>query len=237
MAEVATPHLGRIFKRGWRAEEALIPGEPDPDYFDPAVADYLRGKDPRYFKTLLESTKADLVGTLADGMEAGEGYAELADRVQDVYMAQRSRAENIARTEAVMAQNGAGQGCRNAYRVPKKEWVCSFQNSRESHMAADGQIVPNDKSFRVGGTSMEHPGDPRAPLGEICRCQCQAVGNYSGKRMPDYSRKAYVEVTRQIQIRGAGSLGKALKDYFARQEKKVLAALRAEGEETGGSNE
>jgi len=214
MAEVATPHLGRIFKRGWRAEEALIPGEPDPDYFDPAVADYLRGKDPRYFKTLLESTKADLVGTLADGMEAGEGYAELADRVQDVYTAYEIMPSLVG-----------------------SEMCIRDRNSRESHMAADGQIVPNDKSFRVGGTSMEHPGDPRAPLGEICRCQCQAVGNYSGKRMPDYSRKAYVEVTRQIQIRGAGSLGKALKDYFARQEKKVLAALRAEGEETGGSNE
>ena len=231
--EAAAPQIKRIFRRGWEAEETLVPGEPSPEYFDPQIALYMRGKDPEYFKVLLESTRRDLMESLAQGLEAGEGFDALTDRVQDLYAAQRTRARNIAETETVMAQGSAGQSCRESYKVPSKEWVCSFQNSRESHMAADGQIVPNDKKFRVGGVYMDHPGDPGAPLSEVCRCHCQAVGNYDGKRLHEYVRGAFMEIAKRVQDAGAAALNEAIREYFGGQEKKVMAALRDLSEGTG----
>ena len=46
---------------------------------------------------------------------------------------------------------------------------------RESHLDADGQAVPVDQAFDIGGAEMMHPLDANAPIEEVIHCGCVAV--------------------------------------------------------------
>ena len=43
---------------------------------------------------------------------------------------------------------------------------------RASHAAADGQTVPLDVPFIVGGASLNYPRDPGGPMEEVAGCRC-----------------------------------------------------------------
>ncbi len=53
-----------------------------------------------------------------------------------------------------------------------KIWVASGGNSRESHAAADGQMVAINDHFSVGDDDLFLPGDPGGSIGETINCQC-----------------------------------------------------------------
>ena len=57
--------------------------------------------------------------------------------------------------------------------------------TRETHAAADGQVVPQGGAFTVGGYSMMYPGDTSlgAPAGETVNCRC-----YSDIRIDFFAR-------------------------------------------------
>ncbi len=44
---------------------------------------------------------------------------------------------------------------------------------RESHRAADGQIVLEDELFKVGDAELREPRDPDGPIEEVINCRCQ----------------------------------------------------------------
>jgi len=79
-----------------------------------------------------------------------------------------------ARTESVKVDNyGAVEGFKETEFVELKGWMCSMvPDSRESHIAADGQEVALDDDFNVGGEQLAFPGDPRGSAGEVCNCLC-----------------------------------------------------------------
>jgi len=79
-----------------------------------------------------------------------------------------------ARTESVKVDNyGELEGYKQTEFVEKKGWMCSFvPESRESHMAADGQEVALDEDFNVGGKAMAFPGDPKGGPENDCNCLC-----------------------------------------------------------------
>ena len=82
--------------------------------------------------------------------------------------------ERLARTEATTAHNraalaGAGAGER-------KRWVSRHDaRTRPTHLAADGQTVPVEQTFLVGGYTLAYPGDPRGPMHETAGCRCVTV--------------------------------------------------------------
>lgn len=57
-------------------------------------------------------------------------------------------------------------------RPSTKTWNCLFLNSRETHIEADGQTVPADEPFIVGGYEADYPGDPALPDEELVNCNC-----------------------------------------------------------------
>lgn len=81
-----------------------------------------------------------------------------------------------ARTESAKVDNyGAVEGFKETEFVELKGWMCSFvPDSREDHIAADGQEVLLDDDFIVGsaGERMAFPGDPRGSAGEVVNCLC-----------------------------------------------------------------
>lgn len=66
---------------------------------------------------------------------------------------------------------------------PYKMWVTRRdERVRETHAAADGQTVPVDHPFLVGGASLQHPGDRTGPASEVINCRCVTVGSDSPVR-------------------------------------------------------
>jgi uncharacterized protein with gpF-like domain len=85
------------------------------------------------------------------------------------------RAEMIARTETTRLQNAGSQKLFSEWAIPKKEWLASFDaRTRDTHVAAGGQVRLMDEPFLVGGYPMMHPGDSSggAPPREFVNCRC-----------------------------------------------------------------
>lgn len=91
----------------------------------------------------------------------------------------RWKARRIARTEAHGAVNaGALAAARQSQAATGdrywKRWLATDDvRTRASHRVADGQTVPLDEKFRVGGFLLDFPGDPItiAPH-EVVNCRC-----------------------------------------------------------------
>lgn len=127
----------------------------------------------------------DLVaGQMASGVNLGEGIPKLAERVDKTLSTTGSerwanRATVAARTEAIGALNA---GRTEAFRAIaeaepdvqfEKLWLSTDDaRTRETHEAADGQRVPLDSTFIVGGFELAFPGDPSGPPQEVIQCRC-----------------------------------------------------------------
>lgn len=84
-----------------------------------------------------------------------------------------ARAELIARTETVGYVSAATKEGYLQGGVERIEWIATQDDkTRPSHSAADGQTVAIGQPFSIGGVSMEHPGDPNAPVEETANCRC-----------------------------------------------------------------
>lgn len=116
------------------------------------------------------STTYDAIRSqLAEGVAAGESIESLAARVRHVFeVAGDARSTLIARTEVISAYNGSANLVANELGpdvVGGKEWIATRDDRvRPEHAEADGQVVPVDASFTVGGADYDYPGDPN------CRC-------------------------------------------------------------------
>ncbi len=124
-------------------------------------------------QTTYDAIRTELVA----GVEGGESIDDLAKRIRQVFQqASDARAETIARTEVISAYNGAatlGAGTLPADVVAGQEWIATRDaRTRESHAAADGQIVPIGQPFAISGANAAYPGDPALPPGLSVNCRC-----------------------------------------------------------------
>ena len=64
----------------------------------------------------------------------------------------------------------------------EKEWIHAGhpKKARPSHLAADGQHVPANEPFIIGGIKMQFPHDPAAPLNETIGCGCDHAPWHAG---------------------------------------------------------
>ena len=54
-----------------------------------------------------------------------------------------------------------------------KIWVATLDgNTRDAHAGADGQEVPIDMPFNVGGEALMFPGDPNGSAENVINCRC-----------------------------------------------------------------
>lgn len=127
-----------------------------------------------------DEARQHLQTTLTDAFRDGASIDETTKRLVSGSMQPRA-AELVARTEMVAAGNGASMVGARAVAGPgaKKRWLATPDTvTRKSHVAADGQEVPLDQPFLVGGEEADYPGDPTLSLEERgnCRCSWYAVG-------------------------------------------------------------
>lgn len=137
-------------------------------------------------KDITATTLKALQGTLADGVAQGESIPQLAKRLDALYIDEiiPNRSVNVARTEVVGASNfasheAAGQ-FSDQYGVQlTKVWLATPDSrTRPAHADADGQEVPLDQPFEVGGEELMYPGDSEnGSADNICQCRCTQYYN------------------------------------------------------------
>ncbi len=124
-------------------------------------------------KDINATTLEALRKVLAEGFELGESLPKLTKRVE-VYFEDNAkfRAERISRTEVIAASNRGAVDRYEKEGVQKKEWMAALdERTRETHAAANGQIVGINEDFKVGADSMPGPGQGNLPEENInCRC-------------------------------------------------------------------
>jgi hypothetical protein len=178
------PYFGGIFHDGAEAAADQVAGigvvvpAPDREFLDAAAVRHLSSVRDQFFGVGEQAWEAAR-GELLAGFREGEGIDELRRRVQGATGEARSRAEAIARTNVIGAAN-MGAAARvdqmGDAAPPFKQWLSTMDaRTRPTHVRADGQVVPRQQSFDVGGARLRVPGDPSGPAHEVINCRCTTL--------------------------------------------------------------
>lgn len=91
------------------------------------------------------------------------------------------RLENLSRTETLKGANASTFELYKAWNiVESKSWLTQIDGrERPEHAEANGQTVPLNEPFIVGGFKMDYPldGSYGAPANLICQCRCTHIAN------------------------------------------------------------
>lgn len=144
-----------------------------------------------YYKTDILNMAEDITNTTKDlirevftnAYEQGLGIDDIIVQLEGTDLS-KIRARTIARTETVTAANkGAIIVAKETGLLMNKEWLATIdKRTRHDHSRANGQIVPIDDYFNVGGFNMAQPGDiggkdgqPKTPAKERINCRCTVL--------------------------------------------------------------
>lgn len=165
-----TPLLKTIIKReGQDAIDAVTSG--DFDITTEGVNGFIQRWGLERAKGINETTREEIKRALKAGTSAGEGVAELRDRVKDVFeRATDSRAETIARTEVNRASNFAQiEGFEQSGVVKEIEWLTAGDERVDEEICdpMDGETVKLGDDWTLpNGEKVDVPQDAHPN----CRC-------------------------------------------------------------------
>src|SRR5262249_23255897 len=123
-------------------------------------------------------------GVIQTAAEEGYSIPRTANAITDaVDNVAAYRATALARTDLIGLTNGASQNAASEAFQGRddvtKVWLATpDERTRETPDEADGQEVPLNEFFDVGGAQMMYPGDPDGPDEEVINCRCTLI--YSG---------------------------------------------------------
>lgn len=122
-------------------------------------------------QTTIDQLRAIIAQGTADGLGVLGIQQAILSSIRDLTPI---RARAISRTESHAGAMASGLEAAKSIAVDThKDWnAVGDSRTREDHDAADGQQVPLDSFFRIGGARLQHPGDPRAPADQVVNCRC-----------------------------------------------------------------
>jgi HK97 family phage portal protein len=163
-----TPYIEQYLKDS--ALESLNIIAPQEDFhMTEAIQKKIEARAKLFAEAVNSTTLEKLDATLAEGISASEGIADLTARVEQVYSDfPIYRSEMIARTEATVANNeGNLEGFRQSEVATGKEWINAGDSRvRDEHLdvsegGVSGEIIALDANFSNG---LSYPSEPN------CRC-------------------------------------------------------------------
>lgn len=150
------------------------------DKLDPSFLKWQQLRITNISPEMIDTIEKGLRATLTEGLVAGEGVAQLADRVKDVYAFAQARANTIARTEsASMIEAGRYQNMIN-HGIKQHQWFTAMDGEvRDTHKALHGSVQTIGLKFeyvrglQVGQSSpLRFPTDMSAPAAQVINCRC-----------------------------------------------------------------
>jgi hypothetical protein len=123
------------------------------------------------------AVRMQIANAIRDAYQQGLSITDTATSiVEAVDGITDTRATLLARTDMIGLVNGGSLAAAQLVGVPFKQWLTAQdERVRDSHADADGQTVPLDQPFDVGGASLDYPGDPDGPDEEVYGCRCTIV--------------------------------------------------------------
>lgn len=170
------PHFGEVALAQIKSVPVRL--ETKQRLFADLAAEWIAREALRKARLIADTDAADVRDAVAAGFEAGEGTEAVARRIRRVTALTPFRAATVARTETHAAATfGSIESVRSAEAelgvTMAKEWLATRDGrTRPEHAAADGQQVPLDGKFTVGGELMDRPGDPAASPENVIACRC-----------------------------------------------------------------
>jgi hypothetical protein len=152
--------------------------------------------------------------TALDGLAARQGTSvddaqfEVEKMLDAGYQSWAGRAELIARTETVAANNQGALASWSALAdaaqvTATKTWLATPDGrTRPEHAAANGQTVGINDSFTVGGELITGPGDGSAA--NVCNCRCTLTFDIPSDAPPAVAEQA-AELEEQLVAAGSGA--------------------------------
>ncbi len=153
---------------------------------------------------------------LAEGWSVRKLGSELSEQF-DVEKGYRPL--RIARTEMTGAVNDGTLKTLIAEGAPGKEWsTVTDGRERDTHHAANGQVVPVTGRFLVGGHPCLAPGDDNLPISETAMCRCTVVAAGLDANRKRLHNDRFLRVHGALEVR----LVVSLRHEFDRQKHRVL---------------
>lgn len=121
-----------------------------------------------------------LQNTMAQAAILGESQDKILKRIQKITGQAKYQARRVAQTERTRIQSQArAEALHKAAEmgiITTKEWSARMRNTRDSHAALNGVVIPENKKFRtIWGNELRYPGDPEAPAAEVINCHCVLI--------------------------------------------------------------
>jgi HK97 family phage portal protein len=170
------------FDKSIKNAEFAIEKKSDGEY-DEAMREWIRNHVGERIDGISETTKKRVIEAIRDAQEQaydeGTPISSFSDAVKEAYDGfSEDRAVTIARTEMGTAANMSLMTAAQSADIPglQKEWISTNdERTRDDHRSINGQMVPIDEDFDVGGVKMSQPGDPNGPADEVINCRCGVV--------------------------------------------------------------
>ncbi len=110
----------------------------------------------------------------------GESQRDIVKRIRAVTGQSKYQATRVAQTERTRIQSQARADTLTEAEAlgvkTTKEWSARMVNTRDTHAALDGKVIPSDEPFiTIDGNRLMYPGDPNAPAGEVISCHCVLI--------------------------------------------------------------
>jgi SPP1 gp7 family putative phage head morphogenesis protein len=133
---------------------------------------------------------------ITQGLIRGIGYVEMAKEMVRLFDIDYNKIKSVSWTEGHRALQKARLDSFDFLESKgiegKKRWLATLdERTRPAHQAADGQEVPSDGKFTVGGVKMEYPGDPAGGAENTIRCRCSMT--YITEGTKPFKRRAGTE--------------------------------------------
>lgn len=152
---------------------------------DPEMLKVLSQYHASLIKGISDDTRSKVTEIIRRNMMTGKSVFNVqkelgsAIKKRGAFKTIGARAEAIVRTEfgRVLEMSAQASLEDNADHIPglKKRWICTFRNSRDSHMHAHNQTVDVKEKFLVGGEKLDYPKDPAGSAGNTIQCRCISV--------------------------------------------------------------
>lgn len=160
-----------------------------------AVDEYLAAL-PNRLAGVPQDAWVQVTAAITELAAEGASVPRIRDAIAEILGPQAwdGRAQTIARTETIGAYNaGTLTAWLSSAAVLEEQldkvWVSTHdERTRHAHRDADGQRVPLDGVFQVGGVPLRFPGDPAAPAAQTVACRCTMIEVPAGEPLPDIAK-------------------------------------------------